>query len=396
MTFLRLLALGLLVLTSAAAQAQAPAPTEDFGDLVHKVFPRRKPKPPQDSTKSHKEHSLVVLPAVAYTLEARLLASVTASVAFQQAAANVSSISTTLTYTQNQQIILALNGPLWTAQNRSLWLADYRLLHYPQRTYGLGSNAHEADYIAMDYNLLRVHQSYYRRLGATGPLYVGVGYFLDSRWKIQSIDQDGRTLTAIDGYRPGVAGRSTSSGLVASVLRDTRANALRPAASENYLFLALRSNLRLLGSDENYRFFQFDTRRYFRAGPAGNVLAFWLYGDFALSQAAPYLDLPATGWDTYSVTGRGYIQGRFRGTSLVYGEAEYRFNLTRSRVLGGGVFANGQSARHPATGYGRVAPAGGTGIRLCLSKKVGTYLAVDYAWGLEGSNGVFFNLGEVF
>jgi outer membrane protein assembly factor BamA len=395
MKFLRFLVLGWGLLRAAVGHAQALAPTEDFGDLVHKVFPRKHPRPPKDSTKVRKARSLVVLPAVAYTLEARLLASVTASMAFQQPDANLSSISTTLTYTQNRQIILALNGPLWTAHNRSLWLADYRLLHYPQRTYGLGSNSHEADYIAMNYNLLRVHQSYYRRLGATGPLYVGVGYFLDSRWNIQSINQD-QPLQAIDGYHIGVAGRSTSSALVASVLRDTRNNALRPAAGENYLFLALRTNLRLLGSNENYRFLQFGARRYFRLGPAGNVLAFWLYGDAALGKAAPYLDLPATGWDTYSVTGRGYIQGRFRGTSLVYGETEYRFNLTRSRVLGGVVFVNGQSARNPNTGYGRVAPAGGTGIRLCLSKKVGTYLAVDYAWGLEGSNGVFFNLGEVF
>jgi len=180
------------------------------------------------------------------------------------------------------------------------------------------------------------------------------------------------------------------------VLRDTRDNQLRPAAGESYLFLALRTNLQALGSDANYRFLQFDTRRYLRAGPRGNVLAFWLYGDFVLGQAAPYLDLPATGWDTYSVTGRGYIQGRFRGTSLVYGEAEYRFNLTPSRVLGGVVFANGQAARHPATGYGRVAPALGTGLRLCLSKQSSTYLAVDYAFGIQGSQGVFFNLGDVF
>ena len=396
MNFLRLLALAALLVASLVAQGQAPAPTEDFGDLVHKVFPRRHPRPASDSAKVRKPRSLVVLPAVAYTLEARLLASVTASVAFQQPDANLSAISTTLTYTQNRQLILAMNGPLWTAHNRSLWLADYRLLHYPQRTYGLGSNAHEDDYIAMDYNLLRVHQSYYRRLGATGPLYVGVGYFLDTRWNIQSINQDGQTLTQISGYGLGVVGRSTSSGLVASVLRDSRANAQRPAAGESYLFLALRANMRALGSDANYRFVQGDTRRYFRLGPAGNVLAFWLYGDFALGQAAPYLDLPATGWDTYSVTGRGYIQGRFRGTSLVYGEAEYRFNLTRSRVLGGVVFANGQSARHPSTGFGRLAPAGGAGLRLCLSKKSSSYLAVDYAFGIEGSQGVFFNLGDVF
>jgi hypothetical protein len=400
MKFLRFLALGLGWLCALGARAQvpeaAPAPSEDLGDLVGKVFPRRHPRPAKDSTRKAKATSLVVLPAVAYTLEARLLASVTASVAFQRPEANLSAISTTLTYTQNQQLILALNGPLWTAHNRSLWLADYRLLHYPQRTYGLGSNSHESDYIAMDYNLLRVHQSYYRRLGATGPLYVGVGYFLDTRWNIRSISQDGQVVTQISGYANGVAGRSTSSGLVASVLRDSRANAQRPTAGESYLFLALRTNLRALGSDANYRFVQGDARRYLQVGPAGNVLAFWLYGDFALGQAAPYLDLPATGWDTYSVTGRGYIQGRFRGTSLVYGETEYRFNLTRSRVLGGVVFVNGQSARHPSTGYGRVAPAGGTGIRLCLSKKVGTYLAVDYAWGVEGSQGVFFNLGDVF
>jgi hypothetical protein len=80
----------------------------------------------------------------------------------------------------------------------------------------------------------------------------------------------------------------------------------------------------------------------------------------------------------------------------VYGEAEYRFNLTRSRVLGGVVFANGQSARNPATGYGRLAPAGGAGLRLCLSKKSSSYLAVDYAVGIQGSQGVFFNLGDVF
>jgi len=385
-------------LVPLASPDSVPHPTKDLGDLVRQLLPRRHPRPAPDSARvaRRKAHSLVVLPAVAYTLEARLLATLTASYAFQRPGANLSNLSTTLTYTQNQQIILALNGPLWTTNNHSLWLADYRLLHYPQQTYGLGSNASINDAIAMNYNLLRVHQSYYHRLGPAGHLYVGGGYFLDTRWNIETVNGDGQQVYAVSGYAPGVAGRSTSSGLVLSVLRDTRANQLRPAAGESYLFLALRSNLRALGSDANYRFLQFDTRRYLRAGPRGNVLAFWLYGDFALGQAAPYLDLPATGWDTYSVTGRGYIQGRFRGSSLVYGEAEYRFNLTRSRVLGGVVFANGQSARNPDTGYGRLAPAGGAGLRLCLSKKSSSYLAVDYAFGIEGSRGVFFNLGDVF
>ena len=401
-----LLALVVFFVMRAGAQGPGPAadslprPTQDLGDLLRRVLPRRHPRPtPADSARAArppKARALVVLPAVAYTLEARLLASVTASYAFQRPGANLSVLATTLTYTQNQQLILAFNGPLWTRGNHSLWLADYRLLHYPQQTYGLGSNASINDATAMNYDFLRLHQSYYHRVGPAGHLYVGGGYFLDRHWAIVSVDNNGQPLSEISGYRRGVAGSSTSSGLVASVLRDTRANQLRPAPTESYLFLALRANLRALGSGANYRFFQFDARRYLRGGGTGNVLAFWLYGDFALGQAAPYLDLPATGWDTYSVTGRGYIQGRFRGTGLLYGEAEYRFNLTRSRVLGGVLFANGETARDPRTGYGRVAPAVGTGLRLCLSKKVGNYLAVDYAFGIQGSQGVFFNLGDVF
>ena len=400
MNFLRSAAAVWLLLLSTAARAQSPVSppaTKDIRDLVGALIPGLRPKP-ADSTaaRPRKNRQLVVLPAVAYTLEARLLATLTAGLTFQRPEANLSSISTTLTYTQNQQLILAINGPLWTAHNQSLWLADYRLLHYPQRTYGLGSGTNSDEYIAMDYNLLRVHQTYYHRVGASGHLYAGVGYFLDSRWNIQSIDSNGKQVEEISGYRQGIAGRSISSGVVASVLRDTRDNALRPSAGESYLFLALRANLQALGSDQTYRLVQVDTRRYLRAGPPGNVLAFWLYGDFIVGQSAPYLDLPATGWDTYSVTGRGYIQGRFRGTSLVYSEAEYRFNLTRSRVLGGVVFVNAESARNPSSGYGQVAPAGGLGIRLCLNKQVGSYLSVDYAWGNQGSQGVFFNLGEVF
>ena len=46
-------------------------------------------------------------------------------------------------------------------------------------------------------------------------------------------------------------------GLVASVLRDTRANQLRSAASETCLFPVLRTNLRAPGSDVNYRLAQF-------------------------------------------------------------------------------------------------------------------------------------------
>lgn len=47
------------------------------------------------------------------------------------------------------------------------------------------------------------------------------------------------------------------------------------------------------------------------------------------------------------------------------------------------VVVMGSRLATPSTGYGHVAPAGVTGILLCLSKKLGTYLVVDYARGVE-------------
>ena len=117
---------------------------------------------------------------------------------------------------------------------------------------------------------------------------------------------------------------------------------------------------------------------------------------FTLGGNPPFLDLPSTGWDTYSNTGRGFIQGRFRGKSLVYGEAEYRFGLSRNELLGGVVFANAESVTELKVvrgvvengRFGKVVPAVGAGLRLNL--------AVDYGFGLDGSRGLVLNLGEVF
>jgi len=106
----------------------------------------------------------------------------------------------------------------------------------------------------------------------------------------------------------------------------------------------------------------------------------------------------------YGNTGRGFIQGRFRGKNFVYAEAEYRFGITRNRLLGGVVFTNAQSVTELSVMRGRVidgtfekiAPALGGGLRLSLNKSSRTNLAVDYAFGFDGSHGLALNLGEVF
>jgi hypothetical protein len=141
-----------------------------------------------------------------------------------------------------------------------------------------------------------------------------------------------------------------------------------------------------------------DFRKYVKlTDDSRNVLAFWSYNVFTLNGKQPYLDLPATSWDTYANQGRGYAQSRFRGRNLVSLEAEYRFQISNNGLFGGVVFANGQAVTEMESNqFETVNPAYGAGLRLKMNKSSRTNIAIDYAIGKNGSGGFFVNLGEVF
>jgi hypothetical protein len=133
---------------------------------------------------------------------------------------------------------------------------------------------------------------------------------------------------------------------------------------------------------------------------ARQKLAFWLFGDLVTGGVAPYFDLPTTGGDTYGRSGRGYIQGRFRGQRMVYGEAEYRWTLTKNGLLGVVAFLNTETFSNEQTGeklFDSFATAGGAGLRLMLSKRSKTNLCLDFGRGGQGSShGVYFGVQEAF
>ena len=102
-------------------------------------------------------------------------------------------------------------------------------------------------------------------------------------------------------------------------------------------------------------------------------------------------------WDTYGRTARGYAAGRFRGRDWIYGELEYRADLTRSGLLGVVAFVNSSSFSDSETsGFQRWAPAGGTGLRIKLDKDRRSNIAIDVAWGREGSKGIYLAINEAF
>ena len=104
--------------------------------------------------------------------------------------------------------------------------------------------------------------------------------------------------------------------------------------------------------------------------------------------------------DTYGRAGRGYPQGRFRGESLVYGEAEYRWTATQNGLFGMVAFLNTQTFGGERDGRRtcstRSRPGAGIGFRLMLNKRSQTNLCLDIGWGKDGSKAVYFAVQEAF
>lgn len=333
-----------------------------------------------------------VFPAIGYTQINGIVGVVAANLSFYTGDIHLNNLSTVTaspTYSQHKQIIIPINSTIWFDKNKFDLLGDYRFYKYPSFTYGLGGLSSIDNQDRIDYSFAKISQEILMRLAKD--LYGGVGYALDYHFNIEDLG----SLTDFQLYN-NYATTTTSSGLTVHLKYDSRKNINNPK-NEFFASVIFRDNYTWLGSDQNWQSLQFEFRKYIKLSPNKNrVLAFWSWDNFTFGKA-PYLDLPSTGWDTYSNTGRGYIQGRYRGTDLLYLESEYRFDITRNGLLGGVLFVNAQSVPEwPSGQFKSVNPAEGFGLRLKLNRYSDTNLCVDYAFGTEGAQGIYFNLGEVF
>ena len=364
---------------------------KDLPDVLRQLF-HSKPVPENDSVTTKPEISVV--PALGYTLVSRLALVLSGNVAFRTAPqSRVSTIIASTDYTQNKQFTIPVQTSIWSKSNQWNFLGDYRFYKYPQSTFGLGSNANIRNENPMDYSFARFYETALRHIA--GNFYAGAGYIIDAHWNIA--DQ-GPLNGAYNDYRAyGTRSHTLSSGNTLNTLYDSRNASINP--SNGWLAnIQYRRSDKFLGSTNTWTSLLIDVRRYYRF-PAGsqNVIAFWSYNWLTLTGSPPYLDLPSTSWDQNSATGRGYIQGRFRGAQMVYLESEYRFALTGNGLLGGVVFINAESlSAAPGTRLQAIQPAIGPGLRIKLNKVSRTNIAIDYGFGRQGSNGLFIDVGEAF
>ena len=367
--------------------------SKDLYDVFSSIFHKNKIMVKQKDTITTKPE-FSVIPALGYTLETEFVVSLTGNVAFRtDSLAHISTISTNIGYTQNRQFTFPIESEIWTKNNEYSLVGDYRFYKYPQSTYGLGTNANIKNEDPMDYIYFRFHEIVLKNI--VGNFFAGGGYIVD--YHVGVTHQGPVNGAASDYTAYGPQAKTISSGVSFQLLYDTRENSIYPDDG-SYASLQFRDNRTFFGSSSNWRSLIIDLRKYFKF-PEGtdNVLALWSYDWLTLTGKPPYLDLPATGWDPYASTGRGYIQGRFRGAQEVYAEAEYRFKITRNGLFGGVVFGNAQSfSGAPGTPLQSIQPGYGTGLRIKLNKLSKTNVDIDYGFGRQGSRGLFINVGELF
>ncbi|MDE3247765.1 MAG: BamA/TamA family outer membrane protein [Bacteroidota bacterium] len=293
------------------------------------------------------------------------------------------------------QFNLPFRGNIWLPGNRWNLQGDMRYSFFPQKTWGLGGNHADDDPLLIDYSYFRFYLNGLKRIRPY--FFAGIGYALDYHLSIES-ETDSMDLQKYTGYAYGTGphGSSFSSGITFNLLYDARINSINPLPGY-YYNLVYRINPRFLGSGDNWNSLYADVRKYIPfSRREQNTLALWTYFWTVLGSKAPYLSLPALGWDSQQRSGRGFYNRRYAGTSLWYLEAEYRRQITNDGLLGFVVFSNLNSVTEQnSRKFAYLHPAAGAGARIKFNKNSGTNLAIDFAVS-DDYKAIYLALGEAF
>jgi outer membrane protein assembly factor BamA len=324
-----------------------------------------------------------------------------------------SSANLGVTYTEKKQLLINVKNSMMMKHNKIFFSGDWRFYIFSQPNYGLGTDIIpsarndegfdlEALKEPMDYNYVKFHQT--ASWEVKNNYYVGAGVHID--WYTTIIDQNldiaNQQFTNHYNYSKKYGFNENEyfvNGLSLNLLYDSRDNQINTNhgmfANINYrINPALNTNQKA----SNVLFMEY---RYFLPLSKLNkqhVLAVWATGQFVTVGSVPYLNLPSIGWDQRSRSGKGYVQGLFRGEKMVYFETEYRFPISCNNLISGTVFSNITSASDKDRDirlFQYIQPAVGIGLRVLIDKATRTNLVMNYAVGRH-SKAFYLNAGESF
>lgn len=243
-----------------------------------------------------------------------------------------SSIATTLTYTQNKQVIWQFYPELYLDNERYHVMADTQYLYYPNRFYGIGNDTpgrNKEDYTSELFS----NRSDLQRKFAPG-LYLGIVH--QYQWnrlreyeengqlappsisnRLKQVEEDGRLdMRAIPGTKEGRA-----SGTGVSVSYDYRDNVQSARSGGFYQLSAVRFD-GVFGSDYNFTDINIELRQYVPLW-RDYMIGFHYYMNTIFGKA-PFEMLSMLGGRRLM---RGIYEGRYRDNHSIIAQVEYRMPL---------------------------------------------------------------------
>lgn len=324
-----------------------------------------------------------------------------------------STINLGATYTEKKQLIVNFKNSVMLLNNKIFLSGDWRYYIFSQSNYGLGTaiipsfrkdNNFDINSITepMRYNYFKFHQTISWKI--KGDFYLGSGVHFDNYSAIvdENLNVESGEFTNHYSYskKQGFNDKKYSvNGLSLNFVHDSRDNQINTNhgwfANVNFRMNPSFNKSQIASSVllAEYRFFiplSKTNKQY--------VFSFWTYGQFLTTGKLPYLNLPAIGWDQRSRSGKGYIQGLFRGYNLAYLETEYRFPISGNDLISGTIFSNFTTTSNKDKNvnlFQYIQPAFGIGLRILIDKATRTNLILNYGWGRR-SEAFYLNAGESF
>ena len=378
-------------------------PIKDLGDFIRSILNKK-----VDTATAKKPSGIAILPSVGYNPSFGFVIGAKISGIKQYGLpenTSLSSFGVEGLYTTKGVITGQVRHNLFTEGDKWNFQGNWQLSKYLIADYGIGTGNKEYQTqsdstFLIRFTFIRLTERVYRKIGKH--FYAGGGISINIRSNIN--DQQLETLPSSPHLRYSLrngfdSNKYSANGLLFAVQYNTREHPLRSYGGV-YAEMGFRLNQKWLGSTKSSVQLIYDLRKYIGLSKKNpeHVLALWHIGSYKLGGTIPYLELPATGYDAYSRSGRAYTIGRFKGPSYAYFESEYRFPITRNKLLSGVAFVNVQTA---SDDLGKKVfdywdPAGGAGLRILFQKQSRSTICIDYARGKYGSSGFFFGLNEVF
>jgi outer membrane protein assembly factor BamA len=324
-----------------------------------------------------------------------------------------SSINLGATYTEKKQLLLNFKNSVMLKNNSVFLSGDWRFYIFSQANYGLGTDIipprnRDAGFDLnaikepMNYNYFKFHQTVSWEV--KNNYYVGAGVHLDWYTTItdDNLDLANGNFTSHYNYNLKYgfsANEYVVNGLSLNLLYDSRDNQIN---THHGMFANINYRINpAFNQSQDVSSVLYAEYRYFLPLSKNNdqhVFSLWATGQFVTTGNVPYLNLPSVGWDQRSRSGKGYVQGLFRGQKMVYLETEYRFPISCNQLISGTLFANFTTASDKDREirlFQYIQPAVGLGLRILIDKATRTNLVLNYAWGRH-SDAFYLNAGESF